>query len=92
MSAATQAQSPRRQAQQDGDTVGRPVPQLEAAEKLSGTAQYIADLYRPGMLHGAILRSPYAHARIVSIDTGSNAHSIWNIHGRLQQFESHRFR
>ena len=63
MSVANQAQSPRRQAQ-DGDTVGRPVPQLEAAEKLSGTAQYIADLYRPGMLHGAIVQSTHAHARI----------------------------
>ena len=53
MSAAAQTQSPRGQAQ-DGDTVGHPVPQLEAAEKLSGSAQYIADLYRPGMLHGAM--------------------------------------
>lgn len=37
----------------------------------------------------AVLDEPF---RIVSIDTGSHANSIWNIHGRLQQFESHRFR
>ena len=37
----------------------------------------------------AVLDEPF---RIVSIDTGSHARSIWNIHGRLQQFESHRFR
>lgn len=48
--------------------VGRNLPRLEAAEKISGRATYIADLYRPGMLHGAILKSPYAHARIVSYE------------------------
>ena len=40
------------------DTVGAPVRAARGAEKLSGRAQYIADLYRPGMLHGAILQSP----------------------------------
>ena len=70
MSAAAQTQSPRGQAQ-DGDTVGHPVPQLEAAEKLSGSAQYIADLYRPGMLHGAIVQSAHAHARIRGYDVSA---------------------
>src|SRR6478735_4949308 len=36
---------------------------------LRGRGQYLDDITLPGMLHGAILRSPYAHARIVSIDT-----------------------
>ena len=44
--------------------VGASVPQLDGDEKLTGQAQFIADLYRPGMLHGAILQSPHAHARI----------------------------
>ena len=48
--------------------VGRSLPQLDAREKLSGSAQYIADLSRPNMLHGAILQSPYAHARILGYD------------------------
>jgi CO/xanthine dehydrogenase Mo-binding subunit len=48
--------------------IGESVPRLEIREKVSGRAQYIADLYRPGMLHGAILGSPYAHARILSYD------------------------
>ncbi|SEB01417.1 xanthine dehydrogenase family protein molybdopterin-binding subunit [Variovorax sp. YR216] len=48
--------------------VGQAIPQLESDEKLTGRAQYIADLYRPGMLHGAILQSPYAHARIRGYD------------------------
>jgi carbon-monoxide dehydrogenase large subunit len=34
-----------------------------------GKGRYVDDINLPGMLHGAILRSPYAHARIVSIDT-----------------------
>jgi CO/xanthine dehydrogenase Mo-binding subunit len=48
--------------------VGESIPRLDAREKVSGRAQYIADLYRPRMLHGAILGSPYAHARIKSYD------------------------
>jgi CO/xanthine dehydrogenase Mo-binding subunit len=51
-----------------GDAVGAPVAQLESDEKLTGRAQYIADLYRPGMLHGAIAQSPHAHARILGYD------------------------
>jgi CO/xanthine dehydrogenase Mo-binding subunit len=48
--------------------VGTPVPQVEAQEKVSGTAQFIADLYRPNMLYGAVLQSPHAHARILRYD------------------------
>ena len=51
-----------------GGEVGRPVPQLEAQEKVSGSAQFIADLYRPNMLYGAVLQSPHAHARILAYD------------------------
>src|ERR1043165_5254619 len=36
-----------------------------------GQGRYIDDLKLPGMLHGAILRSPLAHARIISIDTSA---------------------
>ncbi len=51
-----------------GESVGRRVPRLESREKVEGRAQYIADLYRPGMLHGAILQSPLPHARIRGYD------------------------
>ena len=50
------------------DTVGADIAQLDSDEKLSGRAQYIADLSRPGMLHGAILQSPHAHALIKRYD------------------------
>jgi CO/xanthine dehydrogenase Mo-binding subunit len=51
-----------------GNVVGSPVPQLEGQEKVCGSAQYIADLYRPNMLHGAVLQSPHAHALIRGYD------------------------
>jgi carbon-monoxide dehydrogenase large subunit len=41
----------------------------EDARFVRGQGNYIDDIVLPGMLHGAILRSPYAHARIKSIDT-----------------------
>lgn len=51
-----------------GMAVGQPVPKLENREKVLGKAEYIADLYRPGMVHGAFLGSPHAHARILGYD------------------------
>jgi carbon-monoxide dehydrogenase large subunit len=41
----------------------------EDARFIRGKGQYVDDIQLPGMLHGAMLRSPFAHARIVSIDT-----------------------
>src|SRR3546814_15474077 len=52
-------------------TLGTELPQVNHRAKVLGLAQYAGDLKLPGMLHGAILRSPYAHARIVSIDTSA---------------------
>ncbi|MHB1535382.1 MAG: aerobic carbon-monoxide dehydrogenase large subunit [Acidimicrobiales bacterium] len=43
----------------------------EDARFLRGQGNYVDDVNLPGMLHGAVLRSPYAHARIVSIDTSA---------------------
>jgi aerobic carbon-monoxide dehydrogenase large subunit len=43
----------------------------EDARFLRGQGRYLDDIQMPGMLYGAILRSPYAHARIVSIDTSA---------------------
>ena len=42
----------------------------DALEKVTGQARYGADIMLPGLLHGKILRSPHAHARIKSIDYG----------------------
>src|SRR5262245_31078087 len=43
----------------------------EDARFLRGRGNYVDDLKLPGMLHGAIVRSPYAHARVVSVDTSA---------------------
>jgi len=43
----------------------------EDARFIRGQGTFVDDLQLPGMLHGAVLRSPYAHARIVSIDTSA---------------------
>ncbi|MCH7624407.1 MAG: xanthine dehydrogenase family protein molybdopterin-binding subunit, partial [Chloroflexi bacterium] len=41
----------------------------DGLDKVTGVARYSADVHPTGMLHGKILRSPHAHARIRSIDT-----------------------
>ncbi|HEY9389672.1 MAG TPA: aerobic carbon-monoxide dehydrogenase large subunit [Mycobacteriales bacterium] len=47
----------------------------EDARFVRGRGNYVDDVRLPGMLYGAVLRSPHAHARIVSIDTsGAEAH------------------
>ncbi|HWM20041.1 MAG TPA: aerobic carbon-monoxide dehydrogenase large subunit, partial [Ilumatobacteraceae bacterium] len=47
------------------------MPRKEDVRFLRGRGNYVDDINLPGMLHSAILRSPYAHARIVSIDTSA---------------------
>ncbi len=49
--------------------VGQDVPRTDAEVKARGKALYTDDMKLPGMLHGQILRSPLAHARIKHIDT-----------------------
>ena len=48
--------------------IGSRLPMLDARARVSGSLRYVQDLSLPGMLHARILRSPYAHARLVSID------------------------
>jgi xanthine dehydrogenase YagR molybdenum-binding subunit len=48
--------------------VGRQTERTDAPQRIRGEARYTADLQFPGMLHAAVLRSPYAHARVKRID------------------------
>jgi len=48
--------------------VGREVPRVDGLQRARGQAPYTADLQLPGMLHAAVLRSPYARARVTRID------------------------
>lgn len=54
-------------------SVGKSIPRIDALEKACGTAVFTTDLKLPGMLVAKVLRSPYPHARIVSIDTAAAA-------------------
>ena len=49
--------------------VGKRPIRHDGVDKVTGKAQYGADIRLPGHLHGKVLRSPHAHARIKSIDT-----------------------
>lgn len=49
--------------------IRRSVPRLEGRAKVDGSVEFISNLRLPGMLHGAIFRSTFPHARIRSIDT-----------------------
>ncbi|THD72747.1 MAG: xanthine dehydrogenase family protein molybdopterin-binding subunit [Bradyrhizobium sp.] len=52
--------------------VGQSIPRVEDAALLTGRGRFIDDIgVRPGTLHAAILRSPHAHADIVSIDSSA---------------------
>ncbi len=51
--------------------IGQSVRKLEARAKVTGSAIYTDDLYRPRMLHAALLGSPYPHARITRYDTAA---------------------
>src|SRR5690242_6969464 len=51
------------------DVVGQPTPLIDGVDKVTGRAKYTADMAPPDALVGRILRSPFAHARILRIDT-----------------------
>jgi len=53
--------------------VGRSPDRLDARSKVTGRAVFIEDIQMRGMLYGKVLRSPYPHARIISIDTSRAA-------------------
>src|SRR5262245_30872862 len=49
--------------------IGTKVSRIDGPAKSTGRAKYSYDINRPGMLHAVIVRSPYAHATIKSLDT-----------------------
>lgn len=53
----------------DAPVIGQRLRKVDGNAKATGKAIYTDDIALPGMLHAKILRSPHAHARIVSIDT-----------------------
>ncbi len=50
------------------ETVGRPATRIDGLERARGEARYTGDIRLPGLLQAAVLRSPYAYARVARID------------------------
>ncbi len=50
------------------EVIGKPMPRVDAYEKVSGAAVYPSDTSLPDMLYGAILRCPHPHAKIKSVE------------------------
>jgi xanthine dehydrogenase molybdenum-binding subunit len=51
--------------------IGRGTPKRDGAEKVTGHTQFLHDLTLPRLAHGAILRTPYPHARVRAVDTSA---------------------
>ena len=51
--------------------IGRRISRLDGPWKSSGRIKYSYDVNRPNMLHGKMVFSPYAHGKVVSIDTSA---------------------
>jgi xanthine dehydrogenase YagR molybdenum-binding subunit len=68
--------------------VGRDAVRKDAPERVRGQARYTADVQLPGMLHAAVLRSPYAHARVAAIDLAP-ALALPGVHAAVGPGEAH---
>lgn len=71
--------------------LGKSTPRVDGIAKITGKAEYAADLSVTGMLYGQVLRSPYPHARIVSIDT-SRAEGLLGVRGVITGKDFNGFR
>lgn len=58
-------------AEDNRNLIGKRISRVDSPVKVSGQAKYTYDVKRPDMLFGKVLRCPYAHARVVSIDTAA---------------------
>ncbi len=67
-------------------TIGSTAPRVDADLKVTGAARYTTDLELPRMLHAKTLRSPHAHARVVSIDVKA-ARAMPGVHAIITRDE-----
>ena len=70
--------------------VGRSIARCDGARKLTGRAIYPSDVTVPGMLHGRILRSVHAHARLLMVDT-RKAEALPGVVAVLTQQDAEKF-
>ncbi len=61
--------------------LGKALPFIDSRQKVTGKAEYLADLSFPGMLEGKILRSPHPHARIksINVDKAVKLPGVWAV-------------
>jgi xanthine dehydrogenase YagR molybdenum-binding subunit len=67
--------------------IGKRISRLDGPWKATGNAKYTYDVNLPGLLYGKMYTSPYAHAKIVSIDT-SAAEKMPGVHGVQVMFDA----
>jgi CO/xanthine dehydrogenase Mo-binding subunit len=67
--------------------IGRSIRRIEDPKLLVGRAGYVDDISLPGMLHVAVVRSPFPHARILGIDT-SRAQELPGVHAVITGAEA----
>jgi CO/xanthine dehydrogenase Mo-binding subunit len=69
------------------ESVGRPATRIDGLQRARGEARYTADIQLPGMLHAAVLRSPYAHARVkgLDLDAARQAPGVRGVLGPIEQ-------
>jgi CO/xanthine dehydrogenase Mo-binding subunit len=72
--------------------IGKPTPRRDGLDKVTGRTEYVHDLVLPRMAHGAILRTPFPHARVAHIDT-SRAEALAGVLGVItaERVEQHPF-
>jgi len=68
--------------QPTGNAIGKPMPNLQAREKITGAARFTDDYRFPGMLYARTKRAQIPHARVLSIDT-SAARALPGVHAVL---------
>ena len=57
--------------------IGRPIVRREDRRFLTGHTRYVDDIRLPRMVHAAFVRSPHAHAEIVTVDTSQARSQPW---------------
>jgi CO/xanthine dehydrogenase Mo-binding subunit len=78
---------PKPQAPRDLKWIGKSMKRVEDPKFLRGLGKYVADLEFDGMLHAAVVRSPYPHARIVSVDVEA-ARAVPGVHAVVSGAEA----
>ncbi|UGS38989.1 xanthine dehydrogenase family protein molybdopterin-binding subunit [Capillimicrobium parvum] len=82
-----QTEIPKPEAPRDLQWIGKSIKRVEDPKYLRGVGKYVDDLDFDGMLHAAVLRSPYPHARIVSIDMDA-ARALPGVHAVISGAEA----